>query len=179
MIKYLVICIILAAAVFVLSACRPKEKKVVIARIEDGILYIDDLHSTFSWVSKPFAETGIPEEYRNVTSVKLKGNFFGAPADGSLYTSPYDDKGRTIAEINIYIYNDDLSWENCVAKLHELYGEPVNTGEEPYAEVNGGSVYWEYYDDGERSVTISTGSENNWYQIECRYKHDRPETYKG
>lgn len=182
MLRRALIFIIIAAVILVMAGCGSVKKKEEDIEVDidvsgQGVLEIEDIHAAFSLVGKPFAETGIPEEYRDVTGIKYEGTFFGAPANGSIYCSVYDKKDRTIAEITVYIYNDDLHMEDCIAKLKEAYGDPVSTGEEPYAEANGGSVYWERYDDGDRSIQISTGSNNSWYQVNCRYKLDKDETY--
>ena len=180
MLRKALIVITAVLTVLALAGCGQNENKAEDTDVIDNepeIIEIGDIRNAFSWVGAPFSETGLPEEYRNVTGIKYTGTLFGAPANGSIYCSVYDKKDRTIAEITVYVENEDLAMTDCIEELKKLYGEPVNTGEEPYAEVNGGSVYWERYDDGDRSVQISTGENNSWYEVECRFKLDKDEYY--
>ncbi len=135
---------------------------------------VEDLLDTFKWIGKTPLELKIDERYLGDIGFDIKGKIFDAGADGTITFDLKNISSRLIHDVTVYVYEEDLPFLRCLEKLNEKYSKPVSSGEEPYAEANGGTVEWHSYVAGKGKVDISKGENNNFYTIRYR-KSVRPE----
>ena len=129
---------------------------------DTDIYHIDDALGCLYWLGRTYEEIGISEnELNTYGDLDFTSFLFAETVEGSCHSAD------TIYDISLYSY--DLDMERCSEGFSKLYGEP-ETGEEPYAAVNGGAVYWERFDADPYYIHISQGSENDWIQIRFKLK---------
>lgn len=130
-----------------------------------AVYHVPDLLTAFGWCGRPAEDLGVHHSYIGDYDIRIDGKLFGGAADGSAYFEVPLTEEKIVDSINLYVYNDDLSAEECLNQLGELFGPSVEQGEEPYAASNGGAVYWEIFDTGIGEVHFAMGSENDWYSL--------------
>ncbi|MBR2788186.1 MAG: hypothetical protein IKD94_03390 [Erysipelotrichaceae bacterium] len=135
---------------------------------------VEDLLESFKWVGKSPFELKIDEKYLDDIDFDIKGKIFDAKADGKITFDLKDVSNKIIHDVTIYVDEEDLPFLRCLEKLNERYSKPVSSGEEPYAEANGGTVIWYSFYTGKGIVHISMGENNTFYTIRYR-KTPKPE----
>lgn len=135
---------------------------------------VEDLLESFKWVGKSPFELKIDEKYLDDIDFDIKGKIFDAKADGKITFDLKDVSNKIIHDVTIYVDEEDLPFLRCLEKLNERYSKPVSSGEEPYAEANGGTVIWYSFYTGKGIVYISMGENNTFYTIRYR-KTPKPE----
>lgn len=135
---------------------------------------VEDLLESFKWVGKSPFELKIDEKYLDDIDFDIKGKIFDAKADGKITFDLKDVSNKIIHDVTIYVDEEDLPFLRCLEKLNERYSKPVSSGEEPYAEANGGTVIWYSFYTGKGIVHISMGENNTFYTIRYR-KTSKPE----
>ena len=135
---------------------------------------VKDLLETFKWVGKTPSELEIDEKYLDDIGFAIKGKIFEAKADGTITFDLKDTSKKIVHDVTVYVYEKDLPFVRCLEKLNEIYSEPDSSGEEPYAEANGGTVIWFSFYTGKGIVHISMGENNTFYTIRYR-KTPKPE----
>ena len=126
---------------------------------------VEDLLETFKWVGKTPSELEIDEKYPDDIGLAIKGKIFETKADGTITFDLKDTSKKIIHDVTVYVYEKDLPFVKCLEKLNEIYSEPDSSGEEPYAEANGGTVEWYSYVAGKGKLDISKGEKNSFYTI--------------
>lgn len=141
---------------------------------------VDDLLDTFDWCGRPVSELRIHKSYIGSRSIEIAGKLFGADAVGTAYfEAPYTEE-KIVGSIDLYVDEKNLPSSECLKQIRALYGGPNEQGEEPYEEVNGGSVWWEVYDTGIGELRFSEGSENSWYSLIYMLQEGKtPSDYTG
>jgi len=136
-----------------------------------SLVKVDDLLTTVDWIGKSEKEIEpyiVDKSTNNKDSYyDIEGKFLEAKASGVLAFSKEDEKGERLVErLTITVKNSSLV--DMYEKLIDIYGGPLNHGEEPYAKANGGAVDWYSFDAGRALLVISQGSEVNYCNVEIK-----------
>lgn len=119
----------------------------------------DDILDVRQLFGKTAEESGIDSKYFSDGSrLEFEGKLFGKEAHG--YLEYYDNdtdsltNPKTATSADIYCYG--MSFDEALQKLSEIFGEPTASGEEPYAEANGGAVQWAEFVSESTEVKLSS-----------------------
>ena len=124
----------------------------------------DALPDAFVIAGKTIAELGYTEEdLGGSLYLVLDCGFLGKRQIVNAYTESWND--YRISELSFTAKRPMAAAEEYFT---ELYGEPYETGEEPYAASNGGVVYWSDYWTGEGIIHLSAGEESDFYSFSYR-----------
>ena len=124
----------------------------------------DSLPDAFVIAGKTIAELGYTEEdLGGSLYLVLDCGFLGKRQIVNAYTESWND--YRISELSFTAKRPMAAAEEYFT---ELYGEPYETGEEPYAASNGGVVYWSDYWTGEGIIHLSAGEESDFYSFSYR-----------
>ena len=131
-----------------------------------------DLFSTFEWCGRPVDSLGVHHSYIDDLGIEVVGTVFGAEAEGHADKWGIWPNVNNIGSIHIYLNNADLPAEECQEKLKEMYGEPIESGEDAFQQSNEGIVHWEIYDAGNGSLQFSKASKDDRYSLYYALKAD-------
>lgn len=134
---------------------------------KDGIV-MDDLLESIKMLGKTTQEIGIPRKVIDTKSkVTIKtyidGNIFGMEDYGILFFDETDDDQLVVERAWIHI--KETSYDECKGLLSEKFGDPVEEGTIPYAEVNGGAVEWAFYQYEDVGIRLSSASERDYREL--------------
>lgn len=156
----------------------PIEGEVRFERVTDVLegevdgLYAEDLLLLLPYLGRMPEDVGIPDAcvrypYEGATyySITVDGYLFGRHAYGAIDSGVVNEpEDRTMDAVRLYSY--DLDYETLAGGLKALYGEPFDTGDEPYAAANGGAVHWERYRTAYGVICLDMGSVRDFMIIE-------------
>lgn len=119
----------------------------------------DDILDVRRLFGKTAEESGIDSKYfTNGSRLEFEGKLFGKDAHGYLiYHEPYSytfTNEKPAVSADIYCYG--ISFDEALQKLSGIFGEPTSSGEEPYAEANGGAVQWAEFVSESTEVKLSS-----------------------
>ncbi len=170
--------IILISIMSLLSGCgASKERETAdmlpVNETNDGIL-IDDILDCKEMLGKTPEEAGIPATVIDTKSFPFPktyadGNIFGIKDYGVIYFSK-DDAGEPDKVDSVWIHVKGAGFEHYRDELEKLYGQPVDEGETPYVEADGGAVMWAKFQDGDIVIRLSNASERDYTEIEITQK---------
>ena len=140
--------------------------------------YLENLIDSFGWCGMPADNLGIHHSYIGDYGIEIEGNLFGGYACGTAGFAIPGTEEKIINDIYLYVQNSDLPAEDCLTRIQDLYGLPVDQGEEPYAAANGGTVTWNEFKTGNGKLKFSIGSENDWYQLEFTWNPEAAPKYE-
>ncbi len=135
----------------------------------DGVL-TGDLLGCADFLGKTAKEVGIPQSVISdgvISRTYADGTLFGNEDYAVLY---FDDAGGEPTVGRIWIHSGKSGFETCRTELVKLYGEPLDEGENPYVEVDGGAVVWADFTGDGVSVRLSAASERNYAEITINKK---------
>ncbi len=139
----------------------------------DGIL-IDNILDCKNMLGMTAKEAGIPETVIDTKSFPFPktyadGKIFGMKDYGVIYFSK-DDSGEPDKVDSIWIHVKEMGFEQCMEELERLYGQPLDEGETPYVEADGGAVIWAKFQNGDVILKLSDASERDYSEIEIVQK---------
>ncbi len=136
---------------------------------KDGIL-VADILECIEMLGKTAQEIGIPREVINIESKSyirtyVDGNIFGTKDYGILHFEDMGtDKDGYLAK-SIWIHIKNAGYDECKRRLSEKFGSPVDEGENPFVEVDGGAVTWAFYQFEDIEIRLSSASQRNYVEI--------------
>ena len=144
--------------------------KIRINDTEDGII-VDDLLDCVEMLGKTAAEIGIPSEVINDESkyyikTYLDGNIFGTEDYGILH---FDERGSAKSDYlakSIWIHVKNVGYDECKIQLSNKFGDPIDEGDNPYVEVDGGAVTWTFYKFQDIEIRLSSASQRDYIEID-------------
>lgn len=146
---------------FVSPAYESKNKKDGPATSVE-ILYADNLEMAANWVGVSQTQLDVSDSYYKYDGSFASGevvlDVFGYHCQGDIYLQKLNGEYVTTA---ITATVDGIEFEELSECMRAEYGEPKNSGLEPYAKDNGGEVTWQTYEIGEIVVRISIASEED------------------
>lgn len=139
---------------------------------KDGIV-VDDLLESIEMLGKTAEEIGIPRKVINTESkvtikMYIDGNIFGMEDYGILYFDETDDDQFVVERAWIHIKK--TSYDECKGRLSEKLGNPVEEGNTPYVEINGGAVEWAFYQYEDVMIRLSSASERDYRELHLEKK---------
>ncbi|NLJ70420.1 MAG: hypothetical protein GX328_03015 [Clostridiaceae bacterium] len=144
--------------------------KIRINATGDGII-VEDLLDCVEMLGKTAAEIGIPSEVINDESkyyikTYIDGNIFGTEDYGILHFADVgSDKNDYLAK-SIWIHVKNVGYDECKRQLSKKFGDPIEEGENPYVEVDGGAVTWTFYKYQDIEVRLSSASQRDYIEID-------------
>lgn len=115
----------------------------------------DDILDVRQLFGKTAEESGIDSKYFTSGSrLEFEGKLFGKDAHG--YLIYHYTLTNAKPAVSAYIYCYGMSFDEAVQKLSGIFGEPTASGEEPYAEANGGAVQWAEFFSESTEVMLSS-----------------------
>lgn len=135
-----------------------------------------DLDSFFAFLGKTCSEAGIDETtveyFQNAPSyAPVKGKLFGVRVSGVVFFSAPTSASDSTAPTDAYVISrvsletKSLTFDECKAKLTELFGDPVSSDMTPYIPSKG-AVTELRYESEKGSVTVSHASEQKTVKLE-------------
>lgn len=145
-------------------------KMININNTGDGVI-VDDLLECVEMLGKTAAEIGIPSEVINDESkyyikTYIDGNIFGTEDYGILH---FDDMGSTKDDYlakSIWIHVKNVGYGECKRQLSIKFGNPIEEGENPFVEVDGGAVTWTLYKFQDIEIRLSSASQREYIEID-------------
>ena len=134
-------------------------------KMQYHVMKMDDVLNAMDYVGKAYEETDIGEQfYSGSDTVYFEGKLFGADASGYVIArKDYNTDKRIIHSLTINV--DALGFTDISRKLSLIWGPPYISGEEPYAQANGGAVRWDRFYTGSGILVLSNGSNNDYCSI--------------
>ena len=134
---------------------------------KDGIV-IDDLLESIKMLGITAEGIGIPRKVIDTESkvtikTNIHGNIFGMEDYGILFFDETDDDQLVVERAWIHI--KETSYDECKGLLSEKFGDPIEKGDIPYAEVNGGAVEWSFYQYEDVGIRLSSASERDYREL--------------
>ena len=160
------------ALIGLLFGCTSKVKEPEkIEENNDGFV-VGDLLATYELLGKTKEEMGIPDElirsYAGWEEAYLDGTLLTTTDYGVIHFKP-NDSNILVAD-SIWIHVGEVKYQDCLKALIERFGEPIDDGQEPYVEVNGGSVRWITFEYESFLIKFSQASERNYCEINIKMK---------
>ncbi|MGB4610099.1 MAG: hypothetical protein ACOX3H_04860 [Saccharofermentanales bacterium] len=145
-------------------------KMIKINNTGDGVI-VDDLLECVEMLGKTAADIGIPSKVINDESkyyikTYIDGNIFGTEDYGILH---FDDMGSTKDDYlakSIWIHVKNVGYEECKRQLSIKFGNPIEEGENPFVEVDGGAVTWALYKFQDIEIRLSSASQRDYIEID-------------
>lgn len=133
---------------------------------------VGELLDTYEFLGKSTSEIGIPTEllqkrYSEYTAY-LDGTILGTTDYAIIHTNEEASAESSVAE-SIWIHVGKVSYDDCRLALIERFGEPLDEGEEPYVEINGGAVTWCSFETENITIRLQKGSAKEYY-LACLYQ---------
>lgn len=137
----------------------------------------DDILDVRQLFGKTAGESGIDSKYftnGGRLELEFEGKLFGEEAHGYLQYFDNDTDSLTNPETasSAYIYCYGMSFDEALQKLSGIFGEPTASGEEPYAEANGGAVQWAEFVSESTEVKLSSAENYDYILLYLYYLYD-------
>ena len=134
---------------------------------EAGLLQMEHLELCLNWLDRTVEDAGIPDEYilrdGEVWEINIEGKLYGVDATGTVELM--DDMGETVVD-GVCLTCGTLSYEDCHAKLEEVYGAPVEEKVDKSGQTAQGDVTYAVFQNGEHEVWLSKGTEEDFIRLE-------------
>ena len=145
-------------------------KMIKVNNTGDGVI-VDDILECVEMLGKTAAEIGIPSEVINDESkyyikTYLDGNIFGTEDYGILH---FDERGSAKSDYlakSIWIHVKNVGYDECKIQLSNKFGDPIDEGDNPYVEVDGGAVTWTFYKFQDIEIRLSSASQRDYIEID-------------
>ncbi len=138
---------------------------------------VDDLLECIDMLGKTATEIGLPRETVRIEMkyhprAEIIGNIFGAEGSATLHFYDVRDSEDDYVARRLWIFTQNLNFDECRERLSEKFGNPLAEGEIPYAVVNHGAVTWADYHFQDICLRLSSASEDNFIRIEIEKSED-------
>lgn len=171
MVRRVLILIMILTLSSLFNGCKDKKDNVVISNTNTtseasntGFI-VGELLDTYELLGKSASEIGIPAELIEKRRAYLDGTFLGTTDYAIIHMDEKMPVESSIAE-SIWIHVGKVSYDDCRLALIERFGKPLNEGEEPYVEVNGGAVTWCSFETENISIELREGSARGYREID-------------
>lgn len=135
---------------------------------KDGVI-VGELLDCAEFLGQTASEIGIPKSVIKDDIVfhktYLDGTFLGKKDYAILYFDENSEKTD-----RLWIHIGESTFSECENILKERFGQETGSGEEPYAEVNGGAVLWRTYETDKLQIRLSTASQRTYAEISITQK---------
>ena len=124
--------------------------------------HFDNVLDVLDWMGKTPAEAGLDAELSAGDGLDFKGLLFGKEIySGTVYMG-LKQKADVLDRVFMIVSDSSLSKTELYDRLTELYGKAYDEGEEPYAQANGGVVFWYRFYTGKGTLDFSYGEDNDF-----------------
>ena len=143
------------------------------AQNEEAKVYtFENVLDCAEFLGRDMNSLGVDEKYFSESvyeKLDFTGNFFGVKADGTMFFSDEGENGEKVPT-TAYISLRSLDYDTAVENLKTIYGEPTNSGEEPFARANGGAVLWTDFESEKYNIKLSSASERDYIELDVKLK---------
>ncbi|MCF0135555.1 MAG: hypothetical protein HUJ69_03935 [Lachnospiraceae bacterium] len=129
---------------------------------------VEDLLTAWQYLGQTPGEIGIPleliREYVSWSEAYLDGPILWTLDYGIIHFTPAQQNASPVAT-SIWLHVKEVPYADILAALTDSFGEPVAEGQEPYAEINGGAVFWHDFETENLRIRLSQASEREYLEI--------------
>ncbi|MBR4461709.1 MAG: hypothetical protein IKS51_03935 [Erysipelotrichaceae bacterium] len=129
---------------------------------------IDDVLDVLDWMGKTPAEAGLDLELSAGNGLDFKGLLFGKEIYSGTAYMGFKEKADVFDRVFMIVSDSSLTKTKLYDRLTERFGKPYEEGEEPYAQANGGVVFWYRFYTGKGTLDFSYGENNDHSTLRYR-----------